>query len=184
MQEGVFTKIAAVATVIGVIIAILAWLSPTPLQEKSPVPSYVPGRSNLFDKNPLYTISSGSVLKALQDTYLPAYKEIIYIQKGKLILDKEKVDENDYLAIVKLNRKSSKTRRISSGNSFDITDSSRHGPEDREYRHTYVYLIINNNDIDYIKCLGTNNTEYITIGQFQSTMKGIVDVKIPVPKEI
>lgn len=186
MQEGRFTKIAAVATVISVIIAIFAWLSPDPLKEETSEDNRpeISRKSDLFDANPLYTIGSGSSLKTLQDIYLPAYKEIIYIQKGRFILDKEKVDENDYLAIVQLNRKSSRTRRISSGDSFDVTDSSRHGSEDREYRHTYVYLKIKNNDIDHIKCLGKDNTEYITIGQFRNVMQGIVDLKIPVPKEI
>ena len=186
MQEGLFTKIAAVATVIGVIIAIFAWLSPDPLKEKTPEGNRpeISRKSDLFDANPLYTIGSGSSLKLLQDIYLPPYKETVYIQKGKIFLNKEEVDENAPFAIVQLNKAASRARKISSEQFLEITDSGRYGPEDREYRHTYTYLKINNDDIDHIKCLGKDNTEYITIGQFRSIMKGIVDVKIPAPKEI
>lgn len=179
MQEGIFTKIGAVATVIGLIYTCFspAILSP-PDYPKSPV------KIDFFDKNPLYTISSGAALKNRQDVYLPAYQEIVYIQNGKFILDKENIDEKDYVVILKLNGESGKIRKIPSGKSLKITDSSRHGPEDREYRHTYTYIEIDHNDIGYLKCLGKDNFEYITIGQFKKIVSGVFDVNIPDPKEI
>lgn len=183
MQEGLFTKIGAVATVIGVI---YAFFSPAPTERPpyDPVPKTIPDKNDFFNKNPLYTISAGSSLTIKQDVYLPAYQEIIYIQNGKFISNKNDIDENNYILILKLNRKIDQTRKIPLGKSFKIKDSSRHGNEDREYRHTYIYMEIDSDDIDYLKCLGKDNSDYITIGQFKNITAGIFDISIPNPKEI
>lgn len=214
MQEGVFTKIGAIATAIcaipvGIeitksiiqksfslktcifisililIIVLVFWLYTGGLQEENrniPDVKNIQVKIDILDREPLYTISSGASLKARQDVYLPAYKDVLYIQKGKFI-NKDNVDEYDYIVILKF-KKSDKIRKISSGKNLEITDSSRHGPEDREFRHAYVYLKVDNEDIDYLKCLGKNSSEQITIGQFRNVMKGIIDVNIPAPKEI
>lgn len=116
-QEGAFTKIGAVATVIGVIITASTWLGPTPLENKQPVGSDIgdsSNRSSLFDKNPIYTIGSGAFLKVLSDIYIPAYAEILYIQRGEIFLDKELVDETDYFALLNLTERSETTRILGS----------------------------------------------------------------------
>ena len=100
------------------------------------------------------------------------------------LLKKKMRSEYDYVVMLKLNKVSDTIRKISSGSSFKITDSSRRGPEEREFRHAYVYLEIDNDDIDYLKCIGKDSSEQITIGQFKNIMKGILDVNIPAPKGI
>ena len=188
MQEGAFKIVTTVIAIIGVIVAIFAWRYPVlPERPDQPPPvetKNTPVSVNIFDKEPLYTISSGTNLKVSQDIYLPANEDVLYIQKGKFILNKEDVNEYDYLVILKLNEASRTIRKIPSGKHLEITESDRYGPEDREYRHAYVYLKVDNEDIDYLKCIGKDSSEYITIGQFKNIMKGIIDVNIPMPKEI
>ncbi|MCI5218301.1 MAG: hypothetical protein D3914_03700 [Candidatus Electrothrix sp. LOE2] len=185
-QEGAFTKIGAIATVIGVIITASTWLGPTPLENKQPVGSDIgdsSNRSSLFDKNSIYTIGSDTFLKVFSDIYIPAYAEILYIQRGKIFLNKEHVDETDCFALLNLTEHSETTRILRSEKFLKITDSSIYGPEDREYRHTYAYLKVDNNDIKSIKCIGKDSSTYVTIGQFRNMIKGIIDVDIPNPKE-
>jgi hypothetical protein len=190
MQEDVFKIATIVIAIVSVIIAIFAWRYPVSTETPSPPPPVeiekenTPPSVNRFDNNPLHTISSGAVLKVKQDIYLPANEDVLYIQKGKFILSKEDVDGYEYLVILKLKEKSDKIRKIPSGKHLKITDSGRRGPEDREFRHAYIYLNIDNEDIYYLKCLGKDISEHITIGQFKNVMKGILDVDIPVPKEI
>ena len=188
MQEGAFKIVTTVIAIIAVIVAYCAWRYPvSPERPSLPSPSPVAKENTLesinrFDKHPLYTISSGAALQVREDVYLPAHKDVLYIQKGKFLLNKEDVDEYDYVVILKF-KKSDKTKKIASGKHLEII-VGRRGPEEREYRHAYVYLKVDNEDIDYLKCLGKDSSEQITIGQFRNVMKGIIDMDIPAPKEI
>jgi len=186
-NEGFFTKIGAIAavigaiaTVIGVVVAVLSWQSPEGPSE--PPPPQI--NKNEFDEKPLYTISSGAILEVTSDIHIPANKDILYIQAGQTFLEKEKVDDLACLCLLEFETKSSQIRTLTSGTSLKVTDSSKYGSKERDFWHSYVYLHVDNEEIKYVKCIGKDDSNQITIGEFKEVTQQLFKTDIPIPKVI
>ncbi|EDN70524.1 hypothetical protein BGP_3791 [Beggiatoa sp. PS] len=141
--------------------------------------------TDIFDKQSLHTLSADSNLKVINQIPIPANTDSIYIQDGKIINENNVDGTTDFHCVVHL-KKSPYAKLIESGTNIKVIDSSEHGPEDRIHRHTYVYLKLEHNDILSLKCLGINNLDYISIGEFKKVAGNIFEINMPlqnIPKK-
>ncbi|MCP4177428.1 MAG: hypothetical protein GY756_06660 [bacterium] len=138
---------------------------------------------DIHDKNALYTIGIGTDLKLLSDIYIPANTDIVYIQDGK-VRKKNNIDNSNYHCRIILKEASKQIIVLRLGKILKIKRSNEYGDEDRELRHTYVKLRVTDDSIEAIKCLGKNNSDYISIGKFREITNGLFRISIPEPKEL